>query len=933
MSVRDLLMAAGGLSTEGVLYTNDVFSSSIYTGNGSTRQTVSTAVDLFNNDGLAWIKGRSGATDHALCDTVRGNASDLVSNSTAAPTVQSTGIASLNGGYSWALSSTTLSNGIQCAAYGNGIFVLGGGNNGATITTSTNGTTWTTRTMTYPTSQTINKIIFANGLFVAVGTNGSLSTSPDGITWTIRVSTFVVTAGSHILDIVYGGGQFIIVGNKGPGTTPQIATSPDGITWTSRTLSNFGNNDISAISYGNNIYLVFSGSGASTPVATSSDGITWTTKTSVTISGGTPSITFGKGLFVLAHGSGSITTTTDGTTWTVRTAPTTSGSTNSVSFVSKMFITTANRGQIVISPDGILWYLTTTVDTAGLTLYTTAYNSSIFIVGASNGSVYTSATIGIGIGALTKVNTNNATYALSVFRKASKFFDVVSYTGTGANRTISHSLGISPGLIFVKRTDTTGEWEVYSNAIANTNYLALNTTAASATDATMWNSTTATSSVFSLGTNVNVNATGGTYVAYLFAHNSAVSGFIQCGSFTTDGSGNATVALGWEPQELIIKASSTTGGWLMMDSARPFNNNNSTATTSTLRAEAATAEIANSVAVYPTATGFQANGVGVTTTFIYMAIRRPNKPPTTGTEVYKAIARTGTGAIATVSGIGFAPDMIFGKNRSSVGAPNFEDRLRGPTYELLSSGAAADAAFVNDITSFTMDGMVLGTGVLGQKNILSATYIENFLKRSVGVFDVVCDTGTGANNTVAHSLEAVPDLIIRKSRSAATQWEVYCSALANTEKLVFNSTAAKATDATAWNSTNPTSVSFTVGTGTNVNTNAATYVSYLFANKAGISKIGTYTGNGTSQTIACGFSAGARFVLIKCTSTTGDWYVWDTARGIVSANDPHLSLNTTVAQVTTDDSVDPDNSGFIVNQVAATNINVTSATYIFLAIA
>ena len=94
-----------------------------------------------------------------------------------------------------------------------------------------------------------------------------------------------------------------------------------------------------------------------------------------------------------------------------------------------------------------------------------------------------------------------------------------------------------------------------------------------------------------------------------------------------------------------------------------------------------------------------------------------------------------------------------------------------------------------------------------------------------------------------------------------------------------------------------------------------------------------YTGNGSTQTINCGFATGARFILIKRTDDNGDWYVWDSARGIVSANDPHLSLNTTAAEVTTDDSVDPDNSGFIVNQVAATNINVSAASYIYLAIA
>jgi hypothetical protein len=126
---------------------------------------------------------------------------------------------------------------------------------------------------------------------------------------------------------------------------------------------------------------------------------------------------------------------------------------------------------------------------------------------------------------------------------------------------------------------------------------------------------------------------------------------------------------------------------------------------------------------------------------------------------------------------------------------------------------------------------------------------------------------------------------------------------------------------------------FSLGTAGEVNTSTATYVAYLFATVAGVSKVGSYTGNGSNQTINCGFTGGARFILIKRTDSTGDWYVWDTARGIVSGNDPHLSLNSITTEVTTDDSVDTDSSGFIVNQLSATNINVNAATYIFLAIA
>lgn len=116
------------------------------------------------------------------------------------------------------------------------------------------------------------------------------------------------------------------------------------------------------------------------------------------------------------------------------------------------------------------------------------------------------------------------------------------------------------------------------------------------------------------------------------------------------------------------------------------------------------------------------------------------------------------------------------------------------------------------------------------------------------------------------------------------------------------------------------------------------YVAYLFATLPGISKVGSYIGNGgsagsngTSQTINCGFTTGARFILIKRADAVGDWYIWDTTRGIGTGNDPHLSLNTIAAEVS-DDSIDPDNSGFIVNQISATNINVTGANYVFLSI-
>lgn len=218
---------------------------------------------------------------------------------------------------------------------------------------------------------------------------------------------------------------------------------------------------------------------------------------------------------------------------------------------------------------------------------------------------------------------------------------------------------------------------------------------------------------------------------------------------------------------------------------------------------------------------------------------------------------------------------------------------------------------------------------------LSATPVVWNFGRAPGFFDVVCYTGTGSNTTVTHNLGVVPEMMIVKGRNSSLDWLVYHTGMPTpaTNIIYLNDTSAKLNDSGTWNATNPTSAVFSVGTASPVNQNTINFVAYLFATCAGVSKVGSYTGNGSSQTIACGFAAGSRWVMIKRTNSAGDWYVWDSARGIIAGNDPHLSLNTTVAEVTTDDSVDTDNSGFIVNQVSATNVNVTSSNYIFLAIA
>ena len=173
--------------------------------------------------------------------------------------------------------------------------------------------------------------------------------------------------------------------------------------------------------------------------------------------------------------------------------------------------------------------------------------------------------------------------------------------------------------------------------------------------------------------------------------------------------------------------------------------------------------------------------------------------------------------------------------------------------------------------------------------------------------------------------------MIRKARSAAGSWVVYAGDA--TDYLVLNTTAATADLDTMWNDTAPTASVFTVGTNSSTNGSTVTFVTYLFATLPGISKVGNYTGTGTTQTIDCGFTAGARFVLIKRTDSTGDWYVYDTVRGIVAGNDPYLLLNSTAAEVTSTDYIDTVATGFEISSTAPAAINASGGTFIYLAIA
>ena len=202
-------------------------------------------------------------------------------------------------------------------------------------------------------------------------------------------------------------------------------------------------------------------------------------------------------------------------------------------------------------------------------------------------------------------------------------------------------------------------------------------------------------------------------------------------------------------------------------------------------------------------------------------------------------------------------------------------------------------------------------------------------------------TSPASGDTKSHNLGVVPEMIWVKNRDGvsggARPWIVYHKDTGNTGYLKLNETSALITsdpESKFGNGTvgvSPTASSFTVAGDYEVNYSTDSYIAYLFATVAGVSKVGSYTGNGGTQNIDCGFSSGARFVLFKRTDTTGSWHFFDTSRGIVSGNDPVLQLNNNQNENSNDDYIDPHSSGFSV--ASASLSNASGGSYIFYAIA
>ena len=552
-------------------------------------------------------------------------------------------------------------------------------------------------------------------------------------------------------------------------------------------------------------------------------------------------------------------------------------------------------------------------------------------------------------------NSNNDTYCSWSFRKAPKFFDVVTYTGTGTfSKAVSHSLGVTPGLVMIKRTDATGwNWVVASRRAVGGEYETyMNSAIASV--GTAGHSFSSTSIVvggnWTADSQFPLNQGGSEYVVYLFAHNDGDGNFgpdadqdiIKVGEYTGNGSSDGPdINLGFEPQFLLIKNLDSTGNWEMLDIMRGMSHDTSS-NDNRIRVNNTSGESYVNFAE-PTPTGFKVTSTGNnmntnSAKYLYMAIRRgPLAVPEDSSKVFD-VNEYANNSNSNEYNTGFDVDMNI-NTRTGASTTYLMSRLTNGYFQTVNNTNETSGQVSIWNTKSNLINLNTGWWGTATTDVVSWSW-----RRAPSYFDQVTWDGNGSARTINHNLKTAPEMIWVKRRSATEDWTVYHTAGGVNKYYQINSTGTGGTSSTAgggaaniWNGTAPTSSVFSIGTHDRVNTNGQTYHGFLFATAPGVSKVGYYTGSSGTVDVDCGFTNGAKFILIKLVSHSGyGWYVFDSQRGIVAGNDPHLRLNeSTGAEFTTADAIDPLSSGFQVNTPAnaTTGLNYQGYVYIFYAVA
>jgi hypothetical protein len=330
----------------------------------------------------------------------------------------------------------------------------------------------------------------------------------------------------------------------------------------------------------------------------------------------------------------------------------------------------------------------------------------------------------------------------------------------------------------------------------------------------------------------------------------------------------------------------------------------------------------------------------------------PDSTIPSGATQFAATTYTGTGsslAISnTVNGKSFQPDFVWVKGRSGATDSGLYDSVRGTTIDLISNSTAAETTQATGLTAFGSGSFTVGA--LAKLNTNAATYVgwqwkgggaavtntSGSISSQVSAnpsagFSVVTYTGTGAIGTVGHGLGVAPKMMIMRARNGASAWPVYHESTGNTGVTQLQSNGGFGTFANMFNNTSPTSTVFTLGTDPTLNGSGGLQLAYCFAEIAGFSKFGSYTGNGSADGpfVYTGFRP--RWVMYKRTNTTGSWIMWDTSRSPFNVVDDYLFANSSAAEGVFS-ALDILSNGFKLRNTDAEN-NGSGSTFIYAAFA
>ena len=513
-------------------------------------------------------------------------------------------------------------------------------------------------------------------------------------------------------------------------------------------------------------------------------------------------------------------------------------------------------------------------------------------------------------GGTTSSNTDG-TITSTVQANTKAAFSVVSYTANAVSgATIGHGLGVEPDLVIVKNLNlSTQSWNTYVKNVTTTNaqFLTLNTDAANGNTANpRFIPGNFSSSVFSVGNDNSTNGVSGvdTYIAYCFA---SKTGYSKIGIYSGTGASGNLVTTGFEPAWIMIKRSDSTGGWLIFDNKRNTSNPRNNRIEANSNQAEQTGSASKFVDFYsngfePQVSDSEINASGGT--YTYMAFASDASTAPVLADSFNISLWTGNGSSQSISGLGFSPNWVWGKERSSTSSNELLDTIRGATNFIMSNNTAGQSASAQGLQSFDSDGFSVGND--GAWNQSSETYVGWSWKANpvptintdgttqslvsanqAAGFSIVKYTGTGSNATVGHGLSAAPELIIVKNISSSQNWLVGSSAIGFTKYVELNDTRAEDTASTVWNDTAPTSTVVNFGTSSLGNGSGDDYIMYCFHSVSGYSSIGSYTGVSSGVTITTGFRPS--FMLIKSTSNVENWAILDTARGSEKALNPNLS--------------------------------------------